>query len=273
LDAQSEAVLESAVAPFKRQKPPRLPHLFEFMDQSWPPAGLHATLREILETGNSRPFRSYYSWAAREARRLAHEHGFDTIIELGAGTAPISRHLAGDPKLNGTRIVACDNRPDRRTFEDLARRFPGRVEVRHEPVDFSKWHAWPDRSLLVLSGCFHHLPPDARLPALRNLTSSGAGVMVCEPLRKSLLSMAYVPLSIIPALLLPLLLLGRPGRLRRMLWCWLLPVAPVLFVWDGLVSCLRMWSRREWRENLDVIVESRRPRSMRRTIFCTMAVW
>lgn len=251
----------------------RLPHLFEVMDQQWPPASLHATLREILECGNSRPFRPYYNWVAREVRELANKRGYTHLVELGAGTAPISRRLAEDSKLKAARIIVCDDHPDRPTYEDLARRYPEKVEVRYEPVDFSESHPWPDRTLLVVSGSFHHIPPDARAGALENLTRSAAGVMVCEPLRKAPLSMIFVFFSVFPALLLPLWFFNRPGKLRRFLWCWLLPVAPVIFWWDGLVSCLRMWTDNEWRANLERLFGSQRKPTVWHSTFSQMVVW
>ena len=68
-----------------------LPHLFEFMDQSWVPVGLRSTLREILECGNDRPFRTKTQWVKDESRRGRGERGDSEIVELGAGTAPITR--------------------------------------------------------------------------------------------------------------------------------------------------------------------------------------
>jgi hypothetical protein len=40
------------------------------------------------------------------------------------------------------------------------------------------------------------------------------------------------------------------GHARRILWCWLLPAAPLMIVWDGFVSCLRCWTAAEWRAAL-----------------------
>ena len=28
----------------------------------------------------------------------------------------------------------------------------------------------------------------------------------------------------------------------------MIPIAPLMFVWDGLVSCLRQWTQAEWEE-------------------------
>lgn len=250
-----------------------LPHLVEVMDLHWPPASLHATLREILECGNSRPFRPYYDWVARETARRANEGGFKNVVEVGAGTAPISRRLARDSTLNGIRIIVCDDHPDRATYQDLANRYRGRLEVKYQPVDFSQPQPWPERTLLLVSGSFHHVPPKARAKVLEHLSASGAGVMVCEPLRKSAISMFFVFFSIFPALLLPLWFFNRPGKLRRFFWCWLVPVAPLIFWWDGLVSCLRMWTGKQWASNLRSLFGSEREPTIRHSTFSQMVAW
>jgi hypothetical protein len=245
----------------------KLPHLFEFMDLKWLPASLHATLREILECGNARPFRPYYEWVADAAHREVTAANLDSVVELGAGTAPISRVMASQLKLDQLQLVVCDSQPDRATYEDLARRFPGIIVPRYESVDFSQPQQWPEKSLLLLSGTLHHIPEEPRRHVLANLVSSGRHVMVCEPLRKTLPSAAFVLLSAIPAVLLPLWFLGRPGRVRRFIWCWLLPVAPVIFWWDGLISCLRMWTAKQWRDAIQEAAPVGTPFQIKESLF------
>jgi SAM-dependent methyltransferase len=227
-----------------------VPHLFEFMDQDWLPWGLRGTLREILELVDNKPFRPYCAWVADEVLRAAKTGGLTTLVELGAGPGPITRLLARDARSAGLRLVPCDINPDRVAYEQLAANFPDKVVPRYDAVDFSQPQPWEPRTLLYLSATFHHIPPRARTAVLRSLLGSADVVMVFEPLRKTPLAMLFVLLSIVPALLLPAWRLGRPGRLRRILWCWLIPVAPLMFWWEGIVSCLRMWTVREWHNEL-----------------------
>jgi hypothetical protein len=249
----------------------KFPHLFEFMDLPWLPDSLRDTMREILECGNTRPFRPYYGWVADEVLRYAREGGFQTIVELGAGTAPITRHMAIDPRSDGLSLVVCDSLPDRAAYEGLEKTYPGKVSARYDSVDFSQPMHWGPKTLLVLSGTFHHIPPAARLGVLNALAGSADHVLVFEPLRKTVLSTLFMFGSIFPALLLPLWFLGRAGRLRRLLWCWLLPVAPLLFWWDGFVTCMRLWSDREWEVAMKQL-HSLRPGTVRHSTFCQMVV-
>jgi hypothetical protein len=231
-----------------------IPHLFEFMDQVWLPGSLRTTLLEILHFGNSPPFMRYYRWVRDETRRVAIARASTTIVELGAGTAPITRLLAEDERLAGKALVACDLTPESAAYEELEKRYPGKVRGLRESVDICEPHVWPPGTVLLLSATFHHLRPAVRRRVLESLTASADAVLIFEPVRKSLLSMLFCCLSIIPALLLPLGLLARPGRLRRVVWCWLLPVAPLMFLWEGQVSCLRQWTERRWNEELRAVL-------------------
>ena len=251
----------------------RLPHLFEFMDLNWLPASLHATLREILECGNARPFRPYYEWVAAEVKRELAASGCENVVELGAGTAPITRVLAREPGLDGVKLIVCDSQPDAATYADLEKRHAGMVIAKRAPVDFSQPQDWPAKTLLLLSGTFHHIPPDQRAAVLESVTRSADQVMVCEPLRKTFLSMGFVLFSVVPAVILPLWFLARPGKAKRFFWCWLFPVAPIMFWWDGFVSCLRMWTDREWSNNLREVVPRDRTPGVSHSLFSQMVVW
>jgi hypothetical protein len=251
----------------------QFPHLFEWMDLDWLPTSLRNTMREILECGNARPFRPYYEWVAAEVKREIVEKGYRNAVELGAGTAPITRLLARDPGLDGVTLIVCDLKPDVEAFRDLEAKYPGRVMPEYGLVDFSQPRVWPSKTLLFLSGTFHHLPPAIRNQVLHSLTNSADETMMFEPLRRTFVSIVFVFFSIFPALLLPLSFISRPGRLRRFLWCWLLPIAPVLFWWEGLISCLRMWTNQQWSVALKQVAPKHREPYTWHSLFCQLVHW
>ena len=228
----------------------RLPHLFEFMDLIWVPKSLRLTLREILECGNAEPFRPYYQWVKSEILRESRDGGFQNIVELGAGTAPVTRLLAREANIGSFKLIPCDLNPDLDSYDALSKQYPGVVIPRMSPVDFSKLQNWPPETLLFLSATFHHIPPTARPGVLSSLKASARRIMIFEPLQNRLTSIIFVFFSLFPAVILPLWFLTRPGRLRRFFWCWTL-VAPLMFWWDGIASCVRQWSERDWRHATD----------------------
>lgn len=224
-------------------------HLFEFNDQAFLPESIRATQRDVCELCNS-VFRSFNHVAARRAVEEARGRECRSIIELGAGTAPITRVLANMPESRGLSLVPCDLIPDASVYRELQHDHPEQVRPVFESVDFTQPHPWPPASIAVLVGTFHHIHPRDRRQTLMALSQSVEHVMIFEPLRNTWLSMLLTLLAQVPVLLLPVAYAHRPGRFRRLLWCWLVPVVPVVFLWDGLVSCIRQWSPDRWKREL-----------------------
>jgi hypothetical protein len=218
--------------------------LFEFMDHPWTPHVLRETLLDVLEYCN-RDFRPYYREIADEISRIARERELTTVVEFGAGYAPLTRELAAMDG-NELTLIPCDLYPEPSPWDQLREEFGSCIRPVYEPVDATIRHDWPQRTAVVLCATLHHIPPGIRRTALEALHDSSDCVLVFEPVRKTPFSMFLVLFALIPALLTPAFRMTRPGRLRRVLFCWLLPIVPLMFVWDGLISCLRQWSNEEW---------------------------
>jgi hypothetical protein len=230
-----------------------MPHLFEFMDLPGLPAGLRLTLRDILEVACSPPIRPYYTSVAKLILTMLDTRRYENVVELGAGNAPITRAVA--PKLSSrdVRLIPCDETPDLAAYQELQRQYPDRVTPTIDSIDLSKPQDWPPHTLLVLSATLHHIPSTVRARVVRHLADSAERVLITEPLRKSVLALFAVSFTIFPALATPAVLVARPGRARRALWCWLIPIAPLMFVWDGWVSCIRQWTLKEWNSELSSV--------------------
>jgi hypothetical protein len=224
-------------------------HLFEFNDTPMVPESIRTTMLEVCELCNS-GFRSFNHLVVERVLDESQRSGCTTVVELGAGTAPITRLLAPEASRRGMTLRPCDLLPNADAFGRLSDDYPGCVKPVMESVDFTVPRAWGNGSLAVVVCTFHHIPPDVRQRTLRALSESADRVMVFEPLRNTLFSAALTLTAVVPALLLPLTALTRPGRLRRFVWCWLIPVVPIIFFWDGIVSCLRQWSPATWKREL-----------------------
>jgi phospholipid N-methyltransferase len=247
-------------------------HLFEFQDQNWIPPSLRRTLFEILDCCNT-TILPYNQWVSKNILQHATHKRFKHIVELGAGTAPITKLLAQDSRTDRISLIACDLKPAHDIYQELKQHYPGKVDAIATPVDFSKPYPWEASTLLVLSATFHHIPPLQRAKVLSALTQSADGVMIFEPLRRTPLSIFLAVCTLIPALLLPILMILEPGTLRRVFWCWLCPVGTVMFVWDSVVSSIRQWTAREWREALRQPLGSARLPTVKTGINSQFVTW
>jgi hypothetical protein len=218
---------------------------FEFMDLAWLPGSLKQTLREILDCALSRPFRTYYDKVVEQiSDRVSKDPSIRAVAELGAGTAPLTRRLAKDPGRADLQLIVCDLYPHAQAFRELQARYPGTVRPVWEPVDFSKTVQFPDGTYVVLSAAFHHVPPALRGAVLGVLAACSG--MIIEPVHKKPVPICLAWIIVVPALATPFLLLRQAGSARRFFWCYVVPAAPLMIVWDALISCFRCWSKDEW---------------------------
>jgi hypothetical protein len=221
--------------------------------------GIRATMFEIQEACNA-TFRNTYSRAADQVMDIVQCDKLSSVVELGAGTAPIARLLAANPRAEGVSVTVCDLLPDEATYEGLAAQYPGRIKAVVEPIDFSVPREWGPGVLLVVVNTFPALASAERTRALAALTGSADRVLVFEASRRSMLSMLISVCAFVPGWLLPFTMRARQGFLRRVLWCWLVPAAPIYYVIDALWWNRRCWTDRQWQQALSHLAQTRAPR-------------
>lgn len=222
---------------------------FQFNASPGIPAGWQRTLLEVLELCNAR-FRPYYRQTAQTVLKEARRTGCQHVVELAAGTAPLTRRLLQQPAAEHLRFTLCDRIPQNHIYQPLAEQFPGRVRARTEPFDLAQPHQWEPGTLVVLSAAFHHIPAAKRPEVFQTLAASADRLVLVAPVRKTLWCLLHAPAVALPAILLPACSVERPGRWRRLLWCNLLPVIPLILIWDSIGGCLRQWERSDWEEAL-----------------------
>ncbi len=190
--------------------------------------------------------RSFNRQVARSAIGLARDHGLSSIIELGAGRAPVTTELTKHEDTAGLKLVPCDLVPNEAALSQTRTRtcrssgadlFAGRFN--QTSTSAKRFSAGDGR---------YDAPYSVRAAptVLRTLTQTNSQMAIYEPLRRTWLSILMTLLSFFPAIMLPITFFRRPGKLRRILWCWLIPIVPWMFMWDGVVSCLRQWHAEEW---------------------------
>jgi hypothetical protein len=247
---------------------------FEFMDQDWIPASLHATLREVLGFHLRVTLGYYYIWAAERTLAKAEAAGVHRVAELGAGAAGFSETLARlvEQKRVKVAVDVSDLRPDAERYKELARAFPATIHAHLEPVNLLEQPLSGEPSVVVMSAVFHHVPHARRRQMLEVL--SRHRVLIFESVTRTVPSMVGCAIGFLPALATPLYFFSTPsGRWRRFLWCWLIPVAPLMVAWDGVVSCLRCWTEEEWRHELAQAGVPRKSVDTERKRFSHMIAW
>lgn len=237
---------------------------FEFMDLEALPNSLRSVLRDILEVGNGAPFRNYYQWVAESVHIYAKKNNIKEIVELGAGCAPITKHMIKKfPQWDATFKIS-DLNPDVVSFKKVEK-LDDRVIAVYESLDFTKKNNGYENSLLVLSATFHHVEEKQKKAILSSLKSLSPHIIIFEPLRPNFNSILFVFGALFSGVLTPLFRLNSKSFFRCLFWCWLIPIAPFLFLWDGWVSAIRSWNKEMWlTQEPDSTIEE--------SLFCTSVV-
>ena len=212
---------------------PRL-HLFEFIDQPWLPAPLRRGEVDYLRTVLDR-VRPYDSVAPQLAE-LLRAAGSDQVVDLCSGTGgPWRTLLPALRALHGqAEVVLTDLHPT------PARELPPGAHYRDTPVDATRIPA-ELRGVRTLFEGLHHFPPERARALLEDAAARGVPIAAFELTQRSLPYLLVQFLLVIP-LVWVFTLLIRPVRGWRLLLTYLVPILPVIILWDGLVSSLRTYA-------------------------------
>ncbi len=225
-------------------------HLLELEDQAWLPGVVRDAATGYLRlaakvTGQPRRLLPVLRDALQKA-------GARHIVDLCSGGGGSLVAMVPDLEREGidVRIRLTDLYPNAAALEEVSRRSAGRIEFEADPVDA---RAVP-RQLVGLRTLFnglHHFRPDDARAVLADAVSAREPIVACEIVRRH-------PLAIFLILMSPLLVLLLVPFLRPFDWRWLpltylIPVIPLVVVWDGVVSCLRAYTQDELRILADTV--------------------
>jgi len=92
---------------------------------------------------------------------------------------------------------------------------------------------------------FHHFNPEQARAVLADAVHKRQGIAVFEGTQHSVLALLLMLLVLMVLLMTPFI---RPFRWSRLFWTYLIPLVPLVTLFDGLVSCLRTYNVEELRQ-------------------------
>ena len=93
---------------------------------------------------------------------------------------------------------------------------------------------------------FHHFRPEEAQAVLADAAGKRQGIAVFEATQRSVPALLLTLLAPLMVLLMTPFL--RPFRWSRLLWTYVIPLVPLVTLFDGLVSCMRAYSVQELEE-------------------------
>ncbi len=217
-------------------------HLFELEDQPWFPAVIRDAATAYLDvagrvTGQTRKL-------LPKLREALDRSGERRIVDLCTGSGGPATLLVGALADDGVEVTAelTDLYPNRPALDRAVAAGGGRIRYRAEPTDATAVPAELS-GVRTIFNALHHLRPPVARAVLANAARDRRAIAVFELVGRTppmLLGMLLAP--IFTLLLIPL---ARPVKASWLVFTYLIPIVPLVVLWDGIVSCLRVYSPAE----------------------------
>ena len=224
-------------------------HLIELEDQAWVPALLRDLATDVLQFNQT--IVDPIAPVADKIVGALEATGARRIVDLCSGASGPLVKLAEHLEKAGqdVSIVMTDKFPNRAAFERVKAASGGRIDFSALSVDAT---AVPENllGLRTLFNGFHHFRPDAARGVLRDAVTERQPIAVFEFVQRS--PIAILGIFLAALIVLPLTVpFYRPFRFSRIFFTYLVPLLPLFVAWDGVVSCLRVYSPDELRALCD----------------------
>ncbi|WP_136666911.1 hypothetical protein [Flavobacterium sp. H122] len=227
-------------------------HLFEFGDQKWFPVFLRNYTTDFLQflSNKTKMYKSIVP-LLEDTLKISKT---ETIIDLASGGGGGLLWLNSEIKKNipGLKIVLTDFYPNIPAFRQTKMQSDN-FEFYEQPVDARK--VPPElKGLRTQFLSLHHFEPDDAKLILQNAVDSNTPIAVFEAQERSfpsIIAMLLSPISVI--LTTPFI---KPFKTGRIIFTYIIPIVPIVVLWDGIVSSLRTYSTNEMQELVDGLENS-----------------
>ncbi len=215
-------------------------HLFEFTDLDSVPDFMKFQIAELIELidENSPTLET----AMDKLMGVLAQNKERELTELAAGSGrTLIRSMAGNfeqGKLD--KLVISDYYPQVDQYRQLAKKYPfvsyseKSIDARHVPPDL--------KGARVIIRSFHHFKPEDAKAILKSAYDARSIIAIFETPERSARWIFFI--SLIPSFILSLIMTARirPFRWYHLLFTYIIPIVPLMFCWDNVVSGLRAYT-------------------------------
>lgn len=209
-------------------------HLFEFGDQQWFPQLLRDAETAYIATSYRLLPLLLWQWAERISTVLQAGEPAE-ILDLCSGVGgPMPLIIEGLEKRGyQVRVRLTDLYPNPKITSHPS------VVWLAEPVDATR--VSPKLAgVRTMFSAFHHFRPDAAKAILKDAFDRRRAICIFESGSRTLLTAAMM--VGVPVAVLALMPFARPFRWAYLAFTYLIPLMPLILLWDGMVSILRLYS-------------------------------
>jgi hypothetical protein len=225
-------------------------HFIEFHDQPWFPSSTRDYITDALQFGFDR-FKVYAPIAPLLQRALDSKQNATIVDMCSGGGGPwldLSKRLAPSTSAKDSgalHIYLTDKYPNLEAFQKISAASGGAVRFYSASVDATNVPR-ELKGLRTMFSTFHHFRPAEAQAILQDAVHAREGIGIFEVARRA-------PSTIVMTCVFVLMLFVgtlwmRPFRWPRLFWTYLVPIIPLVLLFDGVVSCLRTYRPEDLRE-------------------------
>ncbi len=226
-------------------------HLFEFGDLKWFPSFLRNYCTDFLQFLSNKT--KLYQPVISILEKGVENSNTNQIIDLcsggGGGLLWINSELK--KKFPDLKIILTDYYPNISAFKYTTKQADN-IQYIQESVN-AKNVPKQLKGLRTQFLSLHHFQPEEAKLILQNAIDTDSPIAIFEAQERSLpsiLAMLFSPISLL--LITPFI---RPFKIGRIIFTYLIPIIPLVVLWDGLVSSLRTYSVKEMNELVSILEE------------------
>lgn len=218
-------------------------HLFEIEDQNWCPGIIRESITDFL-------FSLYkllylYEPAFQKIAELIIKTDSKKIVDCCSGSGgPILqlRDFLNTRELAAIQITLTDKFPNIEQFQNIEQHYDNicgwqqSIDACNIPANLT--------GIRCFFSSFHHFPPKQAIKILQNAVDNNTPIAIFESTQRHAIDFIRVLVS-------PILMLALIPFAKRLTWAkffitYIVPITPLVFMWDYLVSNLRTYSRKEF---------------------------
>ena len=217
----------------------------ELHEQPWFPSSLRHEITDALQFGLNL-LKAYVPIAPLLQSVLDSTRNRSIVDMCSGGGGPwldLSRKL--QPDAQAFHILLTDKYPNLAAFQNVRAASENHIAFYPDSVDAMKVPG-ELQGFRTMFTSFHHFPPEEARAILQNAVDAGQSIGILEITRRAPSTIALMfPWALMLFVFTPLM---RPFRWSRLLCTYLVPIIPLVLLFDGVVSCLRTYRPQELRE-------------------------
>jgi len=220
----------------------------ELHERSWFPSSLRDEITDALQCGLN--LLNAYAPIAPLLQSMLDATRSTSIVDMcsGAGGPWLSLSRKLQPDAQVFHILLTDKYPNRRAFQQTRTAPENHITFYPDSVDATKVPG-ALQGFRTMFSSFHHFPPEEARAILQNAIDAGQSIAIFEITRRAPLTISLMFAWALMPFVFTLFI--RPFRWSRLFCTYVVPIIPLVLLFDGVVSCLRTYRPRELREIVD----------------------